>query len=42
MEMPFTSKYVIEHYLDVGCKTDMIYGGIADGEKVVFIEMPEF
>ena len=42
LEMPFTSKYVIEHYLDVGCKTDMIYGGIADGEKVVFIEMPEF
>lgn len=42
LEMPFTSKYVIEHYLDVGYKTDMIYGGIADGEKVVFTEMPEF
>lgn len=42
LEMPFTSKYVIKHYLDVGCKTNMIYGGIADGEKVVFIEMPEF
>ena len=42
LEMPFTSKYVIEHYLNVGCKTDMIYGGIADGEKVVFTEMPEF
>ena len=42
LEMPFTSKYVIQHYLDVGCKTDMIYGGIADGKKVVFIEMPEF
>ena len=42
LEMPFTSKYVIEHYLSVGCKTDMIYGGIADGEKVVFTEMPEF
>lgn len=42
LEMPFTSKFVIEHYLDVGHKTDMIYGGIADGEKVVFTEMPEF
>lgn len=42
LEMPFTSKYVIEHYVKVGCKTDMIYGGIADGEKVVFTEMPEF
>ena len=42
LEMPFTSKYVIEHYLKLGCKTDKVYGGIADGKKVVFIEMPEF
>ncbi len=42
LKMPFTSKYVIEHYLNVGCRTDMIYGGIADGKKVVFTEMPEF
>ena len=42
LEMPFTSKYVIDHYLNVGYKTDIIYGGIADGEKVVFTEMPEF
>lgn len=42
LEMPFTAKYVIEHYLDIGHKTDIIYGGIADGEKVVFTEMPEF
>lgn len=42
LEMPFTSKYVIEHYLNVGYKTDIIYGGIADGEKVVFTGMPEF
>ena len=37
--MPFTSKYVIEHYLKLGCKTDKVYGGIADGKKVVFIEI---
>lgn len=42
LEMPFTSKYVIEHYLNVGYKTDMIYAGIADGKKVIFAEMPEF
>lgn len=42
LEMPFTSKYVIEHYLAVGCRNDMIYGGIADGRKLVFTEMPEF
>ena len=42
LEMPFTSKYVMEHYLNVGCKTDVIYGGIADGKEIVFTEMPEF
>lgn len=42
LEMPYTAKYVIEHYLDVGRKTDDIYGGVADGETVVFTKMPEF
>ena len=42
LEMPFTAKYVIEHYLAVGRKTDEIYGGVADGETVVFTKMPEF
>lgn len=42
LEMPFTSKYVIEHYLNTGHKTDMIYVGIADGAKVIFTGMPEF
>lgn len=41
LEMPFTAGYVIEHYLNVGCKTEMLYGGIADGEKVIFTEMSE-
>lgn len=40
--MPFTAKYVIEHYLNVGHKTDEIYGGVADGETVIFTKMPEF
>lgn len=42
VEMPFTAKYVIEHYLKVGHKTNEVYGGIADGEKVIFTKMPEF
>ena len=42
LEMPFTSKYVIEHYLKTGHKTDMIYVGVADGAKVIFTGMPEF
>ncbi len=41
LEMPLTSKYVIEHYLNVGYKTDMVYGGVADGKQVVFTEMQE-
>lgn len=42
LKMPFTAKYVIEHYLETGCKTGEIYGGIADGEKVIFTKMIEF
>jgi len=42
LEMPFTSKYVIEHYLNTRHKTDMIYVGVADGAKVIFTGMPEF
>lgn len=39
LEMPFTAKFVLDHYLPVGHRTDALYGGVADGEKVVFVEM---
>ena len=42
LKMPFTAKYVTEHWLDIGRNTTDIYGGIADGEKVVFTEMRAF
>ena len=42
LEMAYTSKFVIEHYLEIGRETTEIYAGVADGEKVVFTEMPEF
>lgn len=42
LKMPFTAKYVMEHWIDIGKNTTDIYGGIADGEKVVFTEMPAF
>lgn len=42
LKMPFTAKFVIEHWLDKGRNTTDIYGGVADGEKVVFTELPAF
>ena len=42
LEMPYTAKYVMKHYLETGYKTNEIYGGVADGETVVFTKMPEF
>lgn len=41
LDMPFTAKFVIEHYLNMGHKTNDVYGGVANGETVVFIKMPE-
>lgn len=42
LKMPFTAQFVLEHYLKEGRHTDMVYGGIADGEQVVFIDLPAF
>ena len=42
LQMPFSAKYVIGHYLREGKNNDMVYGGIGDGERVIFTEMPEF
>lgn len=41
LEMPFSAQFAIEHYLKEGRYTDALYGGVADGEKVVFTEMRE-
>lgn len=41
LDMPFTAKFVIEHYLNTGHKTNDVYGGVANGETVVFIKMRE-
>ncbi len=42
LEMPFTARYVIEHYTNTGQYNNKLYGGIADGEKLVFVELSEF
>ena len=42
LEMPFTAKYVIEHYCKTGRLTDELYGGIATPERVDFFRLQEF
>ena len=42
LEMPFSAKYMIEHYVTIGRYDDMLYVGVADGEKVIFTKLPEF
>lgn len=42
LEMPFTAKFVMEHYVETGRFNDKLYGGITNGENVIFTELPEF
>lgn len=41
LEMPFTAKYVIEHYCETGRFTDKLYTGVTNKEGVEFIELAE-
>ncbi len=40
LEMALSAKYALEHYLAEGQFNQMLYGGIANGETVVFTPMP--
>lgn len=42
LNMPFTAKYVLEHYFETGINNDIIYGAVANGKKLIFTELPEF
>lgn len=42
LEMPYSSKYVIQHYLNIGMHNSNLYCGVADGNQVMFTEMPEY
>ncbi len=39
VEMPFSQRFVMDHYLAVGRYNDALYGGIADGKTIRFVEM---
>ena len=41
LEMPFTAKFVMEHFYSIGRYTDKIYAGIANADKVDFLDLPE-
>lgn len=42
LEMPYTAKFVIEHYLEIGRNTNEMYVGVSDGKRVVFTELPQY
>ncbi len=42
LEMPYTAKYVMEHYCTTGRFTDKLYAGVTNEKGVEFIELPEF
>lgn len=39
--MPYTAKYVMEHYYVTGRFTDKLYVGVTNEMGVEFIELPE-
>lgn len=41
LEMPYTAKYVMEHYCTIGRFSDKLYAGVANENGVEFIELPE-
>lgn len=42
LDMPFTAKYVMQHYLSEGMMNEKIYGGITSKDGVVFTELEAF
>lgn len=42
LEMPYTAKYVMEHYCTTGRFSDELYTGVANENGMEFIELPEF
>ena len=42
LKMPFSAQFVIEHYLKTGRYDNAVYGGIANGKRVVFTELTDY
>ncbi len=41
LEMPFTAKYVIEHFCNVGYSTNTLYIGVTATDRVDFYDLPK-
>lgn len=42
LEMPYSAKTMMEHYLTIGRQNDKVYVGVANGAGVVFTELAEY
>lgn len=42
LQMPYSAKYMIEHYLTTGRENDKVYVGVSDGVGTVFTELAEY
>ncbi len=42
LEMPYTAKYVLDHYCTVGRFSDKLYAGVTNENGVEFVELPKF
>lgn len=42
LEMPYTAKYVVDHYCATGRFSDKLYAGVTNEKGVEFVELPEY
>jgi 8-oxo-dGTP diphosphatase len=42
LEMPFSAKYVLKHYMEIGRHTNCLYGGCTAQNDVIFTVLNEF
>lgn len=42
LEMPYTAKYVMKHYFEIGCSTNTLYVGVANSDNVDFCNLTCF
>lgn len=42
LPMPVTARHVVDHYLQIGRHTDVLYGGLTTADGPVFAELSDF